>query len=298
MDRPLHIDIGICTFRRDSVADTIRSVDAQHLPPDVTLRILVADNDHAPSARDRILACAGHARWPVEYIHAPAGNISIARNACLDHADADWLGFIDDDEVARPDWIAQALHTAAMEDAQVVFGPALARYPEQTPRWIRDNDFHSNRAKLRHGKVETGHTSNVLMRFNGTLARNQRFDLDLGQSGGEDTDFFFRLSEAGMTLAISEKAIVEEVVEPKRLRLPWLIERRFAEGAHYGASAPGSRAMRLGASLAKVGYCGVRTVGSPADRTAAAFWFLRAVFHCGVSAGSLGRTRRAAYGKD
>jgi hypothetical protein len=34
------------------------------------------------------------------YVHAPARNISIARNACLDAADAPLIAFIDDDETA------------------------------------------------------------------------------------------------------------------------------------------------------------------------------------------------------
>ncbi len=286
----------ICTFRRESVADAVASVAAQRLPPDVSLRIIVADNDHEPSAAERADACARRIAWPLDYIHAPVGNISVARNACLEAAQGQWVAFIDDDEIARPDWLSSALDAARQTGADIVFGPALARYPAGTPEWIRDNDFHTNRPVQRHGQVETGHTCNVLMRFAGTPAATTRFDPALGKSGGEDTDFFFRLHRAGMTMTICNDAVVEENIEPRRLTLGWLAERRFAEGVHYGASAPGPRSLRAGSSAAKAAYSALRAAIVPWSRSAAAFWLLRAVFHCGVVRGAIGRTRRIAYG--
>jgi len=292
------IDVCVCAYRRESVVDAIASISAQNLPDHVVLRVLVADNDSMPSAAKWVAQASDASAWPVVYIHAPAHNISVARNACLDHADADWVAFLDDDEVARPDWLAKALETARNTRSDIVFGPALARYPVGTPDWIRQNDFHTNRVAIREGTVETGHTSNVLMRFAGTRARRTRFDVALGQSGGEDTDLFFRLHRAGMKLTVCDDAVVEEEVAPARLRLQWLIDRRFAEGTHYGASAPGNRAMRVGKSIAKAGYCALRTLGSAMNKGRAAYWFLRAVFHCGVARGSVGRTQRTAYGVD
>lgn len=290
------IDVCLCTFRRDSVTDAIASIAAQDLPSGVSLRIIVADNDHAPSAAARIAACADEIAIPLEYIHAPACNIAVARNACLGAARGDWVAFMDDDEVARRDWLRNALCKARETGADIAFGPALARYPIGTPDWIRDNDFHTNRPVERHGKVETGHTCNVLMRFSGTPIAATRFDIGLGRSGGEDTDFFFRLHQAGMKMTICEDAVVEENVEARRLRLSWLIERRFAEGTHYAASAPGSRAWRSGFSVVKALYSAIRAAVFPWNRSAAAFWFLRAVFHSGIVVGGVARPYRAAYG--
>lgn len=292
------IDVCLCTFRRESVVDAVASVAAQSLPPDVSLRIIVADNDFEPSAAGRIEACSEEIGWPMDYIHAPAGNISVARNACLDAARGDWVAFMDDDEVASPGWLSNALGAARESGADIVFGPALARYPADTPDWIRDNDFHTNRPVRRGDEVETGHTCNVLIRFTGTPVTRARFDTRLGKSGGEDTDFFFRLHRTGMKMTICDDAIVEELVDARRLRLGWLVERRFAEGAHYGAAAPGSRALRSGVSAAKALYCTLWAALSFWNRTAVAFWFLRAVFHCGVSVGGVTHTRRVAYGKE
>ncbi len=295
MPDPIAVDVCLCTFRRPAVTAALASVEAQDLPPGVALRVIVADNDETPTSAERVAGAAAGMRHEVTYLHAPARNISVARNACLDRADAPFVAFLDDDEVAAPDWIARLL--ACLEGADVVFGPAVARYPAGTPAWITANDFHSNRPVSRGGTVETGHTCNVMLRFAGTPAATARFDTALGRSGGEDTDFFFRLHRQGMRLAICEAAVVHEDVVPARLRLRWLAERRFAEGRHYGHAAGGGRARRFLGSLAKIGYSGLRALGAAGDRPRLAFWGLRAVFHAGVCSGCIrGPGGRVAYG--
>ena len=47
----------------------------------------------------------------ITYVHAPARNISRARNACLALATAPLIAFIDDDEVASPQWLAALMDT-------------------------------------------------------------------------------------------------------------------------------------------------------------------------------------------
>jgi succinoglycan biosynthesis protein ExoM len=290
------IDVCLCTFRRAAVTNALASIDAQVTPEGVTLRIVVADNDDTPSSESRVRAAAARMRHPVTYLHAPARNISVARNACLAEARAEWIAFLDDDEVAAPDWIARLLQCAGA-GADVVFGPAVAQYPADAPHWITQNDFHSNRPVRRGDTVETGHTCNVLMRFAGTAVATARFDLSLGRSGGEDTDFFFRLHEQGLVFAICEDALVHEVVDPKRMRLRWLVERRFAEGQHYSHSNPRARTALFAGSTGKAAYCGLRAAATFWNRPKAAFWGLRAVFHLGICAGCVAAPSRVAYGE-
>ena len=52
-------------------------------------------------ARDALVdAVAAELPFELLYVHCPAANISIARNACLDNSSGDFLAFIDDDETA------------------------------------------------------------------------------------------------------------------------------------------------------------------------------------------------------
>ena len=208
----LTIDICVCTYRRPSIEDTLRSLDRQTLPDGVSARAIVIDNDETPSARDRVEAIAANLSMPVKYIHAPANNISIARNAGLDAATAQWIAFIDDDEVAEPDWLASLLQMARVNSLDAVFGPAIAVYPETAPNWMRQQDYHSNVPVRRGGVVQTGHTCNALMRASSPIVKGQRFLIEKGKTGGEDTEFFFRLWYAGAKFGISEAAIVHEAV--------------------------------------------------------------------------------------
>ena len=108
MNDPVRIDIGICTFRRPQLEQTLRSLAGLHVPAGVALRIVVADNDSTQSARATVQALAAHLPFEIRYVHCPASNISLARNACLEAASGDFLIYMDDDqEVASSDWLTE-----------------------------------------------------------------------------------------------------------------------------------------------------------------------------------------------
>ena len=294
--RGIGVDVCLCTFRRPQVVETLASIAAQRVPPGLRLRVIVADNDDTPSAKDRVQAAAVEHGLTLAYLHAPARNISVARNACLAVARADWLAFIDDDEVAAPDWLAELLACATAEGADAVFGPAVAIYPPDAPRWISGNDFLSNHPVRRDGRVETGHSCNALIR-RAALPPGLTFRPDLGQTGGEDTEFFFRLGRSGAALAICPTALVTEPAAAHRLRWGWLAERRMAEGRHYaGASGRGRVALAL-TGAAKAAACMAVALPLALMPERAARWALRGMFHAGVTAGAIApHNRRRAYG--
>lgn len=291
-------DILICTFRRPHLAETLRSLFALDPVPG-PLRIIVADNDETPSAEALVAGMAEGAPMKVVYCHAPARNISIARNACLDHAEADWIALIDDDEIARPDWLARLHARAEATGADAIFGPALADYGPDAPGWMVEQDHHSNIPKRRGGEVQTGHTCNALMRWQGTPWAAERFDLARGKSGGEDTEFYFRLRRLGARFEIAEDAVVTEDVAPDRMRPEWLSARKFRMGQSYASSAVGvpAQAALLASASAKAVYCRLRAAAA-SDEGGRMFWRLRSDLHRGVCSGVLGRRQAALYGRD
>jgi succinoglycan biosynthesis protein ExoM len=122
------IDICICTFRRTHVVETLRSISRLVVKPYWVIRVIAADNDETPSARDIVEATARDCSLALTYLHAPSRNISVARNACLDAASAPLVAFIDDDEVASPEWLTALVTTLESGDADVVLGPVRAVY--------------------------------------------------------------------------------------------------------------------------------------------------------------------------
>ncbi len=293
-----HASILVCTFRRPQVGATLQSLLDQALPPGIAIDVVVADNDATPSARAAVEAAALRAPCPVAYVHAPAANISIARNACIAAATGSHLAFIDDDEIAAPDWLAALLARMDATGADGVFGPAISVYPETAARWMREQDHHSNIPELRDGEVQTGHTCNALLRWQGTPWEGQRFDIARGVSGGEDTEFFFRIRRLGARFDMALDARVFEPVSPARLSYGWIRRRKFRMGQSYATSAVGPRAtaVLLGKAAAKAAYCHLRAGLAWRNEAARAFWLLRGAMHAGVCAGCLGLRGVSIYG--
>lgn len=294
----IDISILICTYRRDQIASTLESIFQQTLITSAKIEIIVADNDISPTAHHIIEKISRTSPVELHYLHAPAKNISIARNACLDHCQGEWIAFIDDDEVADPTWLETLLETARVTGADAVFGPAIALYPEGTPEWLRKLDFHSNRPVRRNGVVMTGHTCNAALRWRGMAWQHMRFDVERGQTGGEDTAFFFAIHRAGARMEIAENAQVYELADPARLSFRWIAQRSFRSGQSY-VSAAGSFSARITLAGSALFKCLISLIIAPLvvyDQTRYHFWVTRAIFHAGVLAGCISLPHLREYG--
>ena len=296
-DNPFQVDVCVCTFRRDHIGETLRSLAAMTAAP--AFRVIVADNDDNPSARALVQRTAAETGLAVTYVHAPARNISIARNACLDAAESEFIAFIDDDERSAPGWLA-ALFDGLRAEVDVVLGPVSAVYAGNCPAWIRKADPHSARPVCIDGQIRTGYTSNVLFRRTATCFDGLRFREELGRSGGEDTAFFTAAHKAGARFAFSPGAIVTEDVPPTRATFKWLFHRRFRAGQTHGrllretgeggdgkiaAVAAAKALLCLGAALLPSGKSGhLRQC------------LLRGALHAGVVARVLGKRDLEQYG--
>ena len=265
------------------------------------MRAVVVDNDDEDLISGRIAALGNELRLSVTYIHAPARNISIARNACLEAAGESIMAFIDDDETAAPDWIQSLLDAQKRTKAGVVLGPAHAVYPNDAPTWMVENAFHSNIPVANGDTVETGNSCNVLMDMSDPRIAETRFDLAFGKTGGEDVDFFFRLHRKGVQMTICMDAKVTEPVDPKRMSLKWLVHRKMFQGTIYGhcvvdgQSLP-QRLQRAATSSVKALYCALRTPVGLIDKTKGAFWLLRGALHLGIVRGAFTPPKREFYG--
>jgi succinoglycan biosynthesis protein ExoM len=290
------IDVCICTFRRSSLIDTIRSVATQDARGDIAIRIVVADNDVVPSAQS-CLAEAERSGVAIAYVHAPAQNISIARNACLDAAETRWIAFIDDDEIAAPDWLATLV--AARDGCEVVFGRSRAMLDDPAvPRWMREGRFHDNEIGPRDGAFN-GYTCNVLIDREFLRGHGIRFLEPLGRTGGEDTMLFDDVRRAGGHARYVATAVVDEEIPPHRATLSWLVRRRFRAGQIHCllARRDGTPPLRrVPTALAKLTWCfALALVTLPARRRSVSA-LLRGMLHLGFLASALGVRTYAEYG--
>src|SRR6185437_1196827 len=102
---PPWIDVCICAFaRREGLRRCLQSIAAQLDAP--RFRVLVADNHEQPVVATWIATDIPTLPFDVQVLHAPHSNIAVARNALLHASVAEWIVFIDDDEIAEPAWLA------------------------------------------------------------------------------------------------------------------------------------------------------------------------------------------------
>ena len=292
------VDICICTYRRPYLEQTLASV-AAIATNGARIRVIVSDNDTTPSAGSMVAALAADFPFPIHYVHSPASNISIARNACLDAAEADFIAFVDDDELVTEYWLTALLEAAEAEKADVVLGPVEAIYGDDAPQWMVKGDFHSTMPVYVDGQIRTGYTCNALIRWVAPF-KSLRFDLALGRSGGEDTQFFYALSGMGGSIAFAPDALVTEIVPPNRAAMGWLVQRRFRAGQTHGTHLSRGLASNVKAAAiagSKAAFCGgmtLLTLFSPSR------WrknLLRGALHVGVIGGIFGAKQANLYGQ-
>ncbi|HWF64200.1 MAG TPA: glycosyltransferase family 2 protein [Rhizomicrobium sp.] len=284
--RDILIDLCICSYKRPEIADLLRQVSSQTgFAPD-RLRVIVVDNTEDAMMRVGIIEAGSTYNLNLRYVHAPANNISIARNACLDHAKAPWVAFLDDDETPTPDWLGILWREAVAGQWDAVLGPVKALYPPQAPSWLARGDFHSTAPVWVQGRIRTAYTGNVLFRREMVERFRLRFRKELGKSGGEDEDFFYRLFDAGGRIGFAADAVVYETVPPERARFTWLMRRNFRAGQSHGArlNQRGGRFRDIIIASAKAGWCCAGAALCAAHAIRRNRFLTRAALHAGVVA--------------
>lgn len=291
----LHVMVGICAFRRSELSDALVSLSKLVVPADVDLRICVADNDGTPSAQERVMRAAQTVPFPITYLHAPERNISVARNALLDHADAtsaDYIAFMDDDETVTPPWLFELLKRARRTGEGLVVGPVKANYLPATPDWMVRGRFHDTFPDTdTEGVAHTGYTCNLLVDLRDARLKGLRFDFSRGRSGGEDSAYAAHYQRAGGRIGYAHAAVVTEVVPAERARMSWLFKRRFRMGQTHGdlvtmGLSRTGRAQQAGLAALKTLACVALAITPDAVRRNKAL--LRGALHAGAVSGCLG----------
>jgi succinoglycan biosynthesis protein ExoM len=232
MDKNLPvISVIIPTFHRpEGAIAAVRSVFAQVGAP--SFEILLVDNDAGRSASEAAAQLATESQVPFAYDVEPAAGVANARNRAVALAKGAFIAFLDDDEVAKPNWLAELVATQRTTSADVVFGPIEARLPQGSaePR----SYFQTFFSRLLEGDsrlIEKPYgCGNSLLKRHTVLRGPTPFNPTTNETGGEDDLLWHDVRGWGGTFAWAKDAWVYEDVPASRASWAYLTKRAFAYG--------------------------------------------------------------------
>lgn len=227
----MRICVVICTRQRPvMLRRCLESVCAQAIPEGVAAEIAVIENNAAPDMAGLVAEMAAATGWRIAHVLETELGLPFARTRGGVHAAEagfDWALYIDDDEEARPGWLAAFVAAARAREAEAHYGPVVPVYPEGTPAWMTDGGSAGKRPDGAALKKAEGHNTLVAARVFAADGMALRFDPELRFTGGADTEFFGRLHDRGGRLRWAAEAVVDESVPATRMTLGWQLKRAF-----------------------------------------------------------------------
>jgi succinoglycan biosynthesis protein ExoM len=227
-----HVTVCVCTFQRPQMLRRLlEKLEQLQTRNAFAYSVVVCDNDLACSAREVVEGVRARSSLQVVYTSEPRKNIALARNEALRHACGDFVAFIDDDEFPEPDWLHQMLRTCSSFGATGVLGPVRPHFETPPPAWIVKGAF-CERPEHATGRVmgwEECRTGNVLFHRSIVDGEPQPFLEEFG-TGGEDKDFFMRMSQRGHVFRWCNEGVTWETVPPERWTRAYMLRRALLRG--------------------------------------------------------------------
>ena len=203
----MKIAICVCTCKRPIslglLLGSLANLRSDRLSVEL-VELIVIDNNPNGIARYVCQSASSRLSIGLYFDEEPQRGISFARNRAVNVAlahRADFVAFIDDDDIPRPDWLSHLLNKQKQSGADIVFGRWLFAIRSDVSTWIKDNaQFRTSdyRKKNIHTLPCWASTCNVLI--NSRLLEAMRndeevFSPEFAFLGGEDTDFYTRTQQ-------------------------------------------------------------------------------------------------------
>jgi len=232
--RGVKIAIAMGTYKRPKMLrEAILSLKELKVSDSFSVKFILADNDTELSAKPLFDELSKELPFDSEYTAVSDSGVVPVRNRlikiCLDK-ELDYLAFIDDDEIADPQWLI-TLHEAIHEyKADAVAGLVKYQLPEDCEDWIKERDFYGLKYFKTGAKPFSASTNNVIISLAFIEKHNLHFDYRLNECGSSDTHFFTQLKRNGGKLVWTNEAVTYETVTDSRASEEWILQRAFKTG--------------------------------------------------------------------
>jgi glycosyltransferase involved in cell wall biosynthesis len=204
------VTVIVPTRNRAHLLETaLRSLLAQDYPAD-RYEVVVVDDGSTDGTSSFVEGMARDGtRARLVLVRQSHKNQNTARNRGIAEADNDLLAFLDDDELAPPDWLSRLMDGALRHpEAGCVGGPYRVRFDGVPPRlcarcWPGEGAFDRGGSE---GPISDVAGGNMLIRRE-AIARAGMFDESL-QGHGDETEWMIRYGRAGGTIVYLPQAFI------------------------------------------------------------------------------------------
>ncbi|MBW4631881.1 MAG: glycosyltransferase [Iphinoe sp. HA4291-MV1] len=195
------------------------------------LEVIVVDNDSTGSAHAVCQSIEPEFKWPLKYYIELQRGISYTRNKAVASIskDAEFVAFIDDDELPKQNWLEELLFVQQRNNADVVAGPVLPYFAnkEDIPAWVVKGKFFEPSRYPTGYLLKIAFAGNVLVRVEIFRKIDKVFDERFALTGGEDTHFFMRIYRMGYKMVWANDAVAYEWIPESRTNVKWILRRGY-----------------------------------------------------------------------
>lgn len=241
----MRLDVILPTFNRhELLTRTLESLLAAEVPPALSVRVTVVDNNSTDATRETVESYRAKFSGRLHYVFEKKQGRSHALNAGINSTDGDLVGMIDDDEQIDRQWFRRIYEMFAGGEVDFIGGPYVPRWPGAPPTWLPRN--HAGVIGVVDGGSQHvyGTSDAELMGGNCVISRPMLtrvglYSTDLGRNGkrplaDEDTDMYHRLLAAGARGVYVPDLIIYHYIHPDRLTKRYFRRWHFWRGVSSG----------------------------------------------------------------
>ncbi len=229
----------VCTRNRDRfLTKCLDSLLNQSLPRK-DYEILVIDNGSTDKTKDILLEY--QTKYVINWLHEPVTGLSRSRNLAWKNVRTDYLGYIDDDATAAPEWLEIALDCFTNVHPQPVWiaGAIHLEWESEPASWMNEE------LTKPLGRLYLGDTPRFISGSERVVGANcfftkaflsemKGFNEQLGRKdfllSGEETELKQRAEAKGYSLYYNPHAAIRHFVPRERNQPAWFFRRYFWGG--------------------------------------------------------------------
>lgn len=279
----MRISICVCTYNRARILPyCLESLTNLKIPANCEAEILVIDNNSVDNTKEVVDHYSRRSPIKISYFHEPEQGVSAARNRGMKHAMGDYVGFLDDECVVKPNWLEVTVADIAEFYPLIIGGPYVgALLPGPVPKWFKveyGNAYFLN-YNFKRGFQKKFRASSGNMFLHRRVCETQKFDHKFSMKGYElklGAEILLQerfLRENTDAMVFYEPHIeVAHYILPQKMSLLYRARRLLQSGAADSYYKARSTALWLEVARALGFLCGspIRTVFR--DRIVYPYW--------------------------